>query len=407
VENKIKVLSMNKRVLVSIAVVCALGAFAWLLVRAKSDATPATKPHSRHVVVAKMQSINTPLFFHGVLAPIATKAVLSPVDGTVNSTYFKYGVKVSKGGELFAISSQQLRDKFNQGLDAYLQKKSGFEIQQSKFKGTQDLYNHGIISRDEYVSEKSSFESMSLSYAQAKSELEKVLVKVKVDPATVENLTYAEDQSVKKSLASKFSNIVVSAPEGGVALFPIAGQSGSSSDNNGSGDGKVVSGTSIKEGQLMLSVGDLSGYRANLQVNEVQVNKVRPGMMVKITGDAFPGITIPGRVDTVALQASPDNSGSNMSLFNVSVVAPKIPVAAAKIIHVGMTCQVEVILASKPMLMIPMAAVKHDKFGRNSVLLKDHSGEHQVAVITGLTTPAGQIAILHGLKQGDQVYVNS
>ncbi len=396
---------MRKKIISLVVIVLCLVAITLLLVRRASHVQKAKPVVTEHLVVAKMQRVDTPLFFHGVLAPESTEAVLSPVDGTVKAAFFKYGVKLEKGQKLFSITSQQLRDKFNQDLDSYLQKRSSYEIQQTKFKGTQDLYNHGIISGDDYASAKNSFNSMGLSYAQAKAELEKVLVKVKVNPKQVENLTYAQDQAVKNNLSNRFSNILVKAPQAGVALFPLPDQDSNSS--NDSGDGKVVSGTGLKEGQLMLSIGDLSGYRANLQVNEVQVNKVKPKMKVQITGNAFPGIVIPGIVDSVAQQASPADASSNMSLFNVSVVAPKLPLTAAKIIHVGMTCQVEIIIPSKPMLMVPMAAVKRNKFGGSFVEVESAAGEKQVQVLTGLTTPSGQIAIVHGLSVGDKVYVRS
>jgi HlyD family secretion protein len=398
-------MKMKKKIIGLLVMVLCVATGSFYYLRNRSQVKKVTAIAAEHLVVASMQRVDTPLFFHGMLAPQSTEAVLSPVDGTVKTTFFKYGVKVAKGQKLFSITSQQLRDTFNQDLDSYLQKRSVYEIQKTKFKGTQDLYNHGIISRDDYVSEKNTFDSMGLNYSQAKAELEKVLAKVHVDPKQVENLTYAQDQQVKDSLSNRFSNIVVKAPQSGVALFPLPDQTSSGSDD--SADGKVVSGTGLKEGQLMVSIGDLSGYRANLQVNEVQVNKVKPNMKVRITGNAFPGIVIPGVVDSVAQQASPANAGSGMSLFNISVVAPKLPLAAEKIIHVGMTCQVEIIIPSKPMLMVPMGAVKHNQRGEPFVEVATATGKKQVQVLTGLTTPAGEVAIVQGLKQGEKVYARS
>ena len=93
-----------------------------------------------------------------------------------------------------------------------------------------------------------------------------------------------------------------------------------------------------------------------------------------------------------------------MSLFDVVVDVPKVPQAAKKIIRVGMSCHIELDIKGAPVLMVPLQAVTHTRDGDNEVqvVLKDNKTK-TVQVITGLTTPGGDVAILNGLTQGQRV----
>ena len=360
------------------------------------------KPIDRQatVVVAVKKPIVQSYFFHGEIKPIESSPVLSPINGVVKSIYFNYGAKVTKGQKLFALSSKSLRDKFNDDLDSFLQKKDAYNVERQNFNGTQELYNQGAMSKSEFISAQSSYNGAQLAFVEAKMELEKVLSKVNIDPTQVENMKLQDDEKIKTLFRDKFSNVVVTAPASGVALFPLPTES-----KDGEQLQKAQVGTDIKESQLLLSIGDLSGFRADLKVNEIQVNKIKSGQPVTITGEGFPGIVLKGEVERVAEQASLDNSSDVPSLFDVTVNAPLVSSSDRKIIHVGMTCQVQMDTKSSPKIVLPMAAIAHSLTGGATVDVVSKSGKKTVSVVTGITTPSGVVEIVSGIKSGDKVYV--
>lgn len=357
----------------------------------------------QHIVVVKKESITTPLDFKGTLEPINNQSVTSPVDGRVRAIAFKYGNSIKQGQELFRIQSKTLEDNFNQAITAYLKAKESFEEDKGNYQGTIALYKSGILSQQDFTNAKNTHNTAILTYYQAKSKLDKILKKVDISFSQVSNITILQSVDVAKLFKSKFENIVVKAPASGVALFPLPDQSSDSKS-----DGKLRVGSALKEGQLVISIGDLTGYQVDFMVNEIMVNEVKVGMPVTVTGDAFPGITLKGYVSTVASQADPNQSNSGgLSMFDVVVNVPKVKPVYTKTIHVGMSSKLQINIKQKPQLLLPINAVMQAKDGSSYVNYVTSVGDvKQKTVVTGVTTPKGKVVIASGLAVGDKVQVN-
>lgn len=370
----------------------------------KSDKQKASKVTT---AVAKLRSLTVHLPYAGTLKPLSTISLLSPVDGRVTKVNFSYGQYVKKGQVIAILNSKQLSDNFHKNIASFLQAKSSYNNEVINFAGSQALYKAGVIQRSTFLSNQSNYQTKAFSFYQTKFQLEKVLREARIDPKSVEKLNLGDTKAVDKLLAERFTHIVVKATGAGVALFPIPGQSNNSGDgNNSNSTGKLMPGTQVKQGELMLSIGDLTGLSASLQVSEINVNRIRPGMPVTVTGDGFPGITLHGEIKSVASQASPNQGGSGVSMFNVAVIIPKITEAQRKIIHVGMTCKIDIAIKEKPQVMIPLKALQR-KNGLPMVTMVAASGERKtVQVLTGTTTPDGYVAIVSGIKVGDKVLVH-
>ena len=169
-------------------------------------------------------------------------------------------------------------------------------------------------------------------------------------------------------------------------------------------------GTEIKAGQLLLSIGDLSGFSTQVKVNEVNIVNMKPGMGATITGDAFPGIILHGKVSSVASQANPDSSGGGggggvSSMYNVDVRVPNVPSKLSKTIRVGMTSKVEIDIEFPSQISLPIKAV-FQKNGQSMVTVIDSQGKNNdVPVETGLTTPT-DVVVTKGIKPGDKVVIH-
>ena len=383
---------------------------AMLLIGCK-EKTKTTKKLGPTTVTAKLQSHVTKLYYKGSLAPIKTSSVLSPVDGRITTLFFQYGDAIKKGQKLALINSTKLADDYRQAVTKFLQAKEAYNNSAQSLQGTEALHKAGVISDDQYSTSRSQSDTNALNFYQARYDLEKVLRKAGIPSEEIEKLQITEAKVVSRVLQRKFSSIAVKALADGVALFPVQDQS--SSDDGGKNSdhsGKLAVGSEVKEGQLILSIGDLSGFSATLQVSEININRLKPGLKVVVTGDAFPGITLHGSVRSVARQANPSQSGggggSSLSMFNIEVAIPNITKAERASIHVGMTADFEIDIKSPAKILLPIKAV-FQKDGQSMVTIIDAKTGQQktVPVITGDTTLT-DVSIVKGVKPGDKVVIH-
>mgnify|MGYP002624990643 CR=1 FL=1 len=156
----------------------------------------------------------------------------------------------------------------------------------------------------------------------------------------------------------------------------------------------------------MLTIGDLTGLATTINVSEININRIKVGAPVKITGDAFPGITLDGKVVTVSSQANPGTGDqASISLFAVQIKVPSITEKQRQTIKVGMTAKVEIDIKKPPQILLPINAVTQRE-QKTYVTVIDKDGKHkQVEVTTGETTTT-DVTILKGLSVGDRVVVN-
>src|SRR3990167_6504922 len=184
----------------------------------------------------------------------------------------------------------------------------------------------------------------------------------------------------------------------GVALFPPK------NDNSGGSSGVVTEGSTIKTGQLLLAIGDLSGLKANFTVSEINIDRIKTGMDVIVTGNAFPNIVLHGSITSVSAQAKQDSGGSGLSVYAVEIKIPNVNAKDMEKIRVGMTAKFEIDIKSSPKIMLPINAI-FQKNGNSYVNIMNATGKPAATLVeTGETTPV-EVEITSGVKSGDKVLV--
>ncbi len=63
-------------------------------------------------------------------------------------------------------------------------------------------------------------------------------------------------------------------------------------------------GSTIKSGQVIALIGDLKGISVEIDVPEIDIDKIRPGMQATISGVAFGRHQLKGKLVAVNAQAS-------------------------------------------------------------------------------------------------------
>jgi membrane fusion protein (multidrug efflux system) len=147
--------------------------------------------------------------------------------------------------------------------------------------------------------------------AQAGVTLAQANADVAVSAKTEAERTLDEDKLAADQAQLNLDHAVVRAPFDGVV-----------------GNGAVQPGEYIQPGQRLLALVPLEGVYVVANFKETQVAEIQPGMSVKVTVDAYPGMPITGTVESVA-----PASGSVFSLLppenatgNFTKIVQRVPV---------------------------------------------------------------------------------
>jgi multidrug efflux pump subunit AcrA (membrane-fusion protein) len=387
--------SMVKPIIVKLCIV--LGAL--LLTSCSSH---SSQQASNNTITVNLQNQQTPLYFTGSVKPIHIVTIVSPVDGTVATTMFQYGSKVTTGQLLLTLASNSLTKDYQSALTNFLTAKQKHADSQATMTGTQYLYNVGLIPKNDYLNGLSNLSDANLNYIQARVQLEKILALIHVPPKEIELLSIGDAKAIENALDKSIGDIPVAADANGIALLPPKQGSNDSGGDNG---GLIHVGSEVKTGQALVSIGDMSGIAIDITVDEININQVKPGLPAIVTSPAFPGITLHGYVKEVSAQAKEEQS-SGLPGFAVKIVVSSITPAEQNKIHVGMSTQVTVLIAHPQVISLPLSAVSLVN-GEATVKIRDKkTGQIKIVPVKTGATTLDQVVILSGLASGDEVVVS-
>ena len=351
------------------------------------------KPAAKTYVVHK-ETIHKVLFFTGTIQPLQEHTVTTPMDAIVETMHYHYGQAVKKGQVIFTLNSAELQKQYNDTLTDYLKAKDSFSIAQAKFNGTEDLWKAGLLAKNNYLSEKSNLNNTRVSLMQSTRKLSEMLEKMGDGTyQDISQLSFAEFEKVRSVLAGKHNLIQLKSPGDGVLLYPPK----ASEDKTA----RITVGSAAKAGQVLALIGDLSGICVEIDIPEVDIDKVTPGMPATIRGVAFAKQALKGKLLLINAQAS-TGSGGSLPSFTAIVEVKSLTPEQQALVKVGMSASIELAADSTDKLLVPIEAVRqqHGKSVVNLLAPNGHISEHQV--ITGAAR-ANKVVIDSGLNVGDVV----
>lgn len=340
------------------------------------------------------------LYYSGTIKPIHIETVTSDVEGTVASVNFRYGQVVKKGERLMGLSSTKLEEEFHEAVKSFLKAKDQFLNSKVSFAGAKELYSAKIISRQEYVNEKSQHQNNELAFIDARHKLEQMIQSVPSADKTLEELSLRDISKIKDIFEETLDDIPVHSPENGIILFPVkkSGKDDTSKDS-------MEVGLEIKKGQALVSIGDLSGISIEFVVGENDINRVMPGQKVMVIINALESGKLPGVIEAVGVQAKDAGGNGDSAEFPVVVKVPKIGDKQRQHLRVGMTAKIEIDLVGAKEMMIPIAAVQNQQ-GKHVVTVINAQGKDEIRVVTVGRTTLNDVVIKSGLQPGEKIRVN-
>jgi len=369
-----------------------LGVFVIGLCACGNETKQAKAELNTYTVTAK--SFHKMLHFSGAIQPIRENSIVSPMEAVVETMGFHYGQLVKKGDVVLTLTSNELQKQYNETLTDYLKAKDNYSITKAKFTGTQELWDAGLLSKNNYLSEKSGVDTARVTLMQASRKLTELLEKMDEhnNALHLSNLSLADFEKIKKVLTANHNLIRLKAPGNGVMLYPP--KSGEDKST------RVTVGSSVKSGQVIALIGDLSGISVEIDVPEVDIDKIHPGMKAVISGVAFGKQQLNGTL--VAVNAQATHNGGGLPSFTAVVEVNNLTPEQQHWIKVGMSAAIELKFNSEKQLLVPIAAVKREQ-GNSVVRVKDKKSAIEKRIVTTGPAQADTVVIETGLKEGEVI----
>lgn len=340
------------------------------------------------------ESVHKTLFFTGTIKPLQEATLITPLDAVVAKINHHFGQKVKKGEVIFTLNSNQLQKQYNETLTEFLKAKDSYTIAEAKFRGTKDLWDSGLISKNNFMSEESSLATVRVSLMQATQKLKEMVGNMDEDLVqNLSSLSIAEFDKVRKALAGNHHLIHIKAPAEGVLLYPPK----TSEDNSN----QLKVGSALKSGQVVALVGDMKGISVEIDIPEVDISKIHSGMKASVRGVALGNEVLKGELVAVNAQAN-NATGSNLPSFSALIEVRGLSEQQQALIKVGMSASIELAIDSNEQLLIPIAALGQEK-GLTVVKLQGKDGALKTRRVTTGAALADKVVVASGLRVGDVV----
>lgn len=355
----------------------------------------ACRPTEHEVATVTVQRsvIDTNPIYSGHIQALRTIDVTAPYDGTLEQLKVQMGQTVRAQQPLLAMRSEAYVKDIQQALLDFLKAKDDYHNQSQKYLGAQQLWQHGLISANDYHSQRSDLASSYAVLLQQQSKLEAYW------PHQSRFRWSLEDRTQLSQLFSEASPILsLHAPIDGIVLSP----SKTSSHNETPSGLLPTVGSALKQGDSLLTIADVSGYVVDIRVSQMQVNALSLGQKATITGDAFDE-SLAGYISQIGLQANADpNAGDDSApTYVVEIRIPSTPRLMQQPIRLGMSAKVTLLSQVKASLTIPLSAVGF--LNQQPVVMRkvDHR-IHITPIKTGKTS-VDRVQVLAGLSEGDTI----
>lgn len=356
--------------------------------------------------------------FSGRIVPGEQVEIIAETDATVMDTAFRFGDRVEEGQILYRLSAADVWRKTAEARIGYLQAadtasqienwasgpemngaKRGLESASIQFEEVrrrheegQRLYERGLIARTEMEGLESSLRQSAQAVATAKEDL----TRTEARGVGVERQVAALQRglaSTKLQEAVSGSEAVIRAPRAGVMVRPRSSSSGP--DNSGA---KV--GGKVGLGQSLGVIAALDGLDVVFRVDEADLILLEIGMVAVVTGPGLGGQTLKGHLLAISGEADAGSSGDK-TLFEARVRLGPLSEDVAKVMRIGMTAQVSLVLyETEQAISVPVSALSN---GAPLVQVQMADGTLEIRPVTLGRIGPDRVEVLSGLSVGEKV----
>jgi RND family efflux transporter MFP subunit len=304
---------MKKWIIVGVLIIAAyFGYKRWPALKAKEDA--AALEQRPKTAVAEQRDIRFSVPAAGEITPAEQVSVRPEINGRIQTLPVDIGDEVKAGQVLFTLDDKELQNEKASRTTDIERAKLQLEQADRNYKRAAELASENLISKELY-------ENSKTEYDLAKNALER----------TQRDLAIVEEQLSRTKIVAPFDCTILTRP---VSVGQAV-----------SGSGGFNSGTEV------LTVADLHNLIINAHINQADITRLKQDQEVEVDVEAVEGLTVKGRVERIAPQATIRN---NIKGFAVRIFLKD----ADKRIRPGMTANIKIPVASADnVVAVPLAAV--------------------------------------------------
>ena len=396
----------------------------------KASPEAASQTADVPTIAIEIMPVSTSITLIGQIEPIRQINVVSPFSGKIADVNFEYGQVVQEGDVLASIDPGEVMVRLREAQAAAIRAEqnektlrnwlSGPEVtrakmNQSRSRTTLDslkrklaeaqlMFSRGIIPKTELESAQESYDNQVINDRAATDEVKSLLERCSPENLRIAAMEVKNALVRRDELQAQIDRAVVRAPLSGVVLRPMARDD----DRRSGGARQIERGVTVEQGQSLVAIGNLEGIMVRSQVDEVNISKIAVGQPAWVTGDAFPGLMLPGSITAVSCQARGSEGGraegGKPPTFDVTVSVPQLDDTARAAVRVGMSASAMVTTYENPEAMVlPVSAVLAEP-DQYFVFRRDPAtGRFEKTPIVAGSTTLDSVEVLGGITASDVV----
>jgi len=356
------------------------------------------------------QAIEQRIGLVGQIQPGTLSTLAAPFEANVLQKPAEEGQRVERGQLLLRLDTAQLQIQLREALAEQLKASSavqelqGWETGQEmararralssvrlnladterKLKETQGLLERGIVPRQEVDALQQQALTQRLDLKAAEAELPEIRKKGRGQHRQIADMQLTNAHARYEALLALQERRDIHAPFAGIVVR-IPGKGSDAADK------PVHTGARISQGQPLLGLANLEQLKVVAKVNEVDINQLREGQAVDISGDAFEGIALAGEITSVGTQAVEAEMSGPGATYEVTVALPSLTPAQQQRIRLGMSARLSIITYQNPTAMVVPPQAIEQRHGQHFVAYREdtNSPTQRIAVTVGKGTSGG------------------
>lgn len=348
---------MKKVIAIIILVALGVGAYyAWTKIQEESQ---PTGPAFATTSVSSIQTIEEAIEASGYVQPEVSTDVRSEISGRIARIYVEPGETVTRGQKLVELDPTTLVSEHTEAQRLYQAELLRLEQARRNYERLKDLYAKNFAQESEFLDAETAYELAKIQVEVRRAQLEK-----------------AEDN---------LSKTVILAPQSGVVA-----------DLNINEGQVIIGATSVNQGTLLMVIHDLSDLYVKLAVNELDIEKLSPGIEAEITFDAIPNKTFIGKISAIHPFAVNEN---NLRVFTVEITFDP----GETRVRPGISANVRIVTQrAVDVVAVGLSAV-FNEHGKHYVYVVDENGNREKRPVkTGINNNMW-IEIKEGIEAGETV----
>jgi len=311
-----------------------------------------------------LRDVSQNVSYSGSIESAKRVKISSEIAGRVSAVFFEELDDVAEGEVLVKLEDAEIKAQLNQVKEAIHQAEINLVNIKKNLSRVKELFKKGFASKEQLENAQQAFDVAEALVRQNQSNYEVIRARLK-----------------QTSIRAPISGTIISknVTVGEIVAGPLAG-------------GNLSVPTAIAE------IADLSDLEVHVDVDEVDIGKIKVNQQTNISVDAFPNRTFKGFVKEIALMTSSRREMGITYRVKVQIKNPD------KILKLGMTTNVDFVVKSKnQILSIPKTAILA-KEGKQFVFAVNNQKVNNREIVTGIEGEEF-IEVTSGLQLGERVVI--